>query len=65
MKIVVIDHVYLEERHIAKLRSVGDLEIFKEPPRTTDELKQRIADAEVVIVGARGLAMFPRAALLY
>jgi phosphoglycerate dehydrogenase-like enzyme len=51
MKIVVIDHVYLEDRHIEKLRSVGDLEIFKEPPKTTDELKQRIADAEVVIVG--------------
>src|SRR4030067_3129797 len=51
MKIVVIDHVYLEDRHIEKLRSVGDLEIFKEPPKITDELKQRIADAEVVIVG--------------
>ncbi len=51
MKIVVIDHVYLEERHIEKLRSVGTLEIFKEPPKTTDELKKRIADAEVVIVG--------------
>jgi D-3-phosphoglycerate dehydrogenase len=51
MKIVVIDNVHLENRHIEKLHSVGDVEIFKEPPKTTDELKQRIADAEVVIVG--------------
>jgi len=51
MKIVVVDHVYLEEKHIEKLRSLGDLEIFKEPPKTPDELKQRIEDAEIVIVG--------------
>lgn len=51
MKIVVVDHVYLEEKHIEKLRSLGDLEVFKEPPKTPDELKQRIEDADVVIVG--------------
>jgi len=51
MKIVVVDHVYLEEKHIEKLRSLGDLEIFGEPPKTPDELKQRIEDAEIVIVG--------------
>lgn len=51
MKIVVVDHVYLEEKHIEKLRSLGDLEVFKEPPKTPGELKQRIDDADVVIVG--------------
>jgi len=51
MKIVVVDHVYLEEKHVEKLRSLGDLEIFKEPPKTPDELKARIEEADVVIVG--------------
>ena len=51
MKIVVIDHVYLEEEHIKKLKSLGDLEIFKEPPRTVDELKERIQKADIAIVG--------------
>jgi len=51
MKIVIVDHVYLEEEHIKKLRSIGDLEIFKEPPKTPDELKERIKEADIVIVG--------------
>jgi D-3-phosphoglycerate dehydrogenase len=51
MKIVVVDHVYLEEDHIDKLRSTGDLEIFGEPPKTPDELKERIESADIVIVG--------------
>ncbi len=51
MKIVVVDHVYLEKEHIEKLRSTGDLEIFDEPPKTPDELKGRIRSADIVIVG--------------
>ncbi|MCJ7423686.1 phosphoglycerate dehydrogenase [Candidatus Bathyarchaeota archaeon] len=51
MKIVVVDHVYLEQKHIERLRSLGDLEIFKEPPKTPDELKERIEEADIVIVG--------------
>jgi len=51
MKIVVVDQVYLEKEHIKKLQSIGDLEIFDEPPKTTDELKQRIKSADIVIVG--------------
>jgi D-3-phosphoglycerate dehydrogenase len=51
VKIVVVDHVYLEEKHTKKLRSLGNLRVFKEPPRTTDDLKRRIADADIVIVG--------------
>jgi len=51
MQIVVVDHVYLEKEHIEKLRSIGDLEIFGEPPKTLDELKERIKSADIVIVG--------------
>jgi len=51
MRIVVVDHVHLEEEHVKKLQSIGDLQIFKEPPKTTDELKERIRAADIVIVG--------------
>jgi len=51
MKIVIVDHVYLEKEHIEKLRSIGELEIFDEPPKTPDELKERIKSADIVIVG--------------
>ena len=51
MKIVVVDHIYLEEEHTKKLRSLGNLKIFKEPPRTPEDLKRRIKDADIVIVG--------------
>jgi D-3-phosphoglycerate dehydrogenase len=51
MNIVVVDHVYLEEEHIDKLRSLGNLKIFKRPPRSADDLKRRITGADVAIVG--------------
>jgi len=51
MKIVVVDHVYLEEEHIKKLRSLGDLKVFKNPPKSNGELKERVATADIVIVG--------------
>jgi D-3-phosphoglycerate dehydrogenase len=51
MKIVIVDHIYLEEEHIKKLRSLSDLEVFEEPPKTLDELKERIRAADIVIVG--------------
>jgi lactate dehydrogenase-like 2-hydroxyacid dehydrogenase len=51
MKIVVVDHVHLEEEHIKKLRSLGDLEVFKDPPKSPDELKERVVVADIVIVG--------------
>jgi D-3-phosphoglycerate dehydrogenase len=51
MKTVVVDHVYLEKEHIEKLRSLGDLEVFGEPAKTPDELKDRIESADIVIVG--------------
>jgi phosphoglycerate dehydrogenase-like enzyme len=51
VKIVVVDHVYLDEKHIKKLRSLGDLQIYEEPPKSEEELKTRIRNADVVIVG--------------
>jgi D-3-phosphoglycerate dehydrogenase len=51
MKIVVVDHVYLEEAHKRKLRSMGELEVFENPPKTVDELKERVKEADIVIVG--------------
>lgn len=56
MNIVVVDHVYLEEEHIRKLQSLGNLKIFKEPPETPDDLKLRIEAADIVIVGWSKLA---------
>jgi len=51
MKIVVVDHVYLEAKHVRKLRSLGNLRVFKEPPKDAEELKNRIREADIVIVG--------------
>jgi D-3-phosphoglycerate dehydrogenase len=51
VKIVVVDHIYLEEKHAKKLRSLGNLRVFKEPPRTFNDLKRRIENADIVIVG--------------
>lgn len=51
MKIVVVDHVYLEEQHIHQLRAIGESQIFRDPPESDQELKRRIQGAEIVIVG--------------
>jgi D-3-phosphoglycerate dehydrogenase len=51
MKIVVVDHVYLEEQHIKKLRSVAGVKIFEDIPKTPNDLKERIKEADVVVVG--------------
>lgn len=51
MRIVVVDHVYLEEEHVKRLQSLGNVEIFKDPPETTGELKERIKTADIAIVG--------------
>lgn len=51
MKIVVLDHVYLEKEHIERLRMLGEPQIFKDPPESVDELERRIEKADVAIVG--------------
>jgi len=51
MKIVVVDPVYLEEWHVKKLRFIADVKIFEDIPKTPNELKERIKEADIVIVG--------------
>jgi D-3-phosphoglycerate dehydrogenase len=51
MKIVVVDHVHLEEEHVKKLQSLGEVEVFHEPPKSPEDLKERIESADVVVVG--------------
>ena len=51
MKIVVVDHVYLEAKHIRETTHYGNLRVFKDPPIDTKELKNRIREADIVIVG--------------
>jgi phosphoglycerate dehydrogenase-like enzyme len=51
LKLVVVDHVYLKERHIDQLRRMGELQVYDDPPKSDEELKGRIAEADIVIVG--------------
>jgi len=51
MKIVVVDHVCLADEHVKKLKSLGEVKIFKDPPETKDELKKRVKNADIAIVG--------------
>ncbi len=51
MKIVVVDHVFLAKEHVERLKTLGDLTVFREPPKDEDELKQRIGSADIVVVG--------------
>jgi D-3-phosphoglycerate dehydrogenase len=51
MKIVVVDHVFLEKEHIERLKALGGLTVYSEPPKNEAELKQRIGSAEIVVVG--------------
>jgi D-3-phosphoglycerate dehydrogenase len=60
MEIVIVDRIYIENEHIEKLESIGDLKIFKEPPETLDELKERIRTADIAIVG---WTMLPKEAI--
>jgi D-3-phosphoglycerate dehydrogenase len=51
MKIVVVDHVYLEKEHVERLKSLGALKVFDDPPKTAGDLGDRIDGATVVVVG--------------
>jgi len=51
MKLVVVDHVHLKDRHLEQLRRIGELQVFNDPPKSDDELKKRIGGADIVIVG--------------
>jgi phosphoglycerate dehydrogenase-like enzyme len=51
MRIVVVDHVHLEEEHIQQLQAIGESQIFYDPPESDQDLKRRLQGAEIVIVG--------------
>jgi len=51
MRIVVVDHVYVEDQHIQQLRALGEVQIFRDAPKSDEELKRRIQGAEIVVVG--------------
>jgi phosphoglycerate dehydrogenase-like enzyme len=51
MKIVVADHIYLEDEHIQQLRAIGEVQIYPEPPSSHEELEQRIHGADIVLLG--------------
>jgi D-3-phosphoglycerate dehydrogenase len=51
MNIVVVDHVHLAEKHLERLRSLGEVKVFADAPSTSEELKERIREADVVVVG--------------
>jgi phosphoglycerate dehydrogenase-like enzyme len=51
MKLVVVDHVHLNNGHIQRLRQMGELQVFSDPPKSDEELMERMRGAEIVIVG--------------
>ncbi len=51
MRIIVLDHVYLEKDHIKRLQTLGETQVFNDPPRSADELQKRIETADIAIVG--------------
>jgi D-3-phosphoglycerate dehydrogenase len=51
LRIVVVDHVYLDSTHVSRLKALGEVEIFPDPPNSDAELKRRVRNAEIVIVG--------------
>lgn len=51
MKLIVVDHVHLEDHHIQQLRGMGELQVFSDPPKSDEELRERIRGAEIMIVG--------------
>jgi phosphoglycerate dehydrogenase-like enzyme len=51
MKIVVVDHVFLEDEHVRELKALGELKVYGDPPRSDEDLMERIRDADIVVVG--------------
>jgi phosphoglycerate dehydrogenase-like enzyme len=51
MKIVVLDHVYLEKQHVERLQKLGETQVFNDPPEDIGHLQRRIQTAEIAIVG--------------
>jgi phosphoglycerate dehydrogenase-like enzyme len=51
LRISAVDSVYLERRHIARLRSLGKFESFEDNPGSQRELVARIDGSDIIIVG--------------
>lgn len=51
MKIVVTDPIFLEQDHIDRLEKLGTVQIYKDLPRSDEELIIRLTDSEIAIVG--------------
>ena len=54
MKIVVADPIFLPEEYRARLKALGELEVYDTIPHSQEEFVERIKDAEIVIVGRYG-----------
>jgi phosphoglycerate dehydrogenase-like enzyme len=48
MKIVIPDKIDLIQEHIDQIRSLGDVTIYNDTPKTEEEILQRIAGAEII-----------------
>lgn len=49
--IVVLDYVYLNQNHVEKLQSLGEVTIYKDAPASEEEAVQRLHEAEIAILG--------------
>lgn len=52
MKLVVLDPIYLNKRHIDKLKKIGRVFIFDGLPNTHDEILQRVKDSDIIITAS-------------
>ena len=49
MKCVVLDPIYLSDKHIKKLKSLGRLLIYRDLPVKEDEILRRLEGADIVV----------------
>lgn len=49
MKLIVLDPLYLNKRHISKLKKIGRTKVYKTFPNSEKEILQRIKNANIVI----------------
>ncbi len=55
MKIVIADPIFLTEDYRRRLERLGEVEVFETYPDSEDAFRDRIRDAEVVVVGRYGM----------
>lgn len=52
MKLVVLDPIYFNKSHIDKLKSISNVSIFKDLPKSEDEVLKRINNANIIITAS-------------